>query len=132
QRHGLGDGHHVEQLMQDRLDPDLLDRLVLVHIEELVTHPSSPPFSSGPRCSYLACSAAATGLGTKADTSPPKRHTSRTSFDATNDHSGLVGMKIASTPDRWLFIWAICISASKSETARSPRTMADAPTSRAT
>jgi pantetheine-phosphate adenylyltransferase len=30
-----------------------------------------------------------------------------------------------------LFIWAICISASKSDTARSPRTIAEAPTSRA-
>ena len=31
-----------------------------------------------------------------------------------------------------MFIWAICISASKSETARRPRTIAEAPTSRAT
>ena len=48
------------------------------------------------------------------------------------EYSGLVGMKIVSTPERWLFIWAICISASKSDTARSPRTIAEAPTSRAT
>ena len=41
-------------------------------------------------------------------------------------------MKMVSTPERWLFIWAICISVSKSETARSPRTIAEAPTSRAT
>ena len=41
-------------------------------------------------------------------------------------------MKIVSTPERWLFIWAICISVSKSDTARRPRTMAEAPTSRAT
>ena len=53
-------------------------------------------------------------------------------MEATKDHSGLVGMKIVSTPERWLFIWAICISASKSDTARRPRTMAVAPTSRAT
>ena len=41
-------------------------------------------------------------------------------------------MKMVSTPERWLFIWAICISVSKSDTARSPRTIAEAPTSRAT
>ena len=74
----------------------------------------------------------ATTWGTKAETSPPKRATSRTSLEATNEYFELVGMKMVSTPERWLFIWAICISVSKSETARSPRTMAEAPTSRAT
>ena len=74
----------------------------------------------------------ATTWGTKAETSPPKRATSRTSLEATKEYFELVGMKIVSTPERWLFIWAICISVSKSDTARSPRTMAEAPTSRAT
>ena len=80
----------------------------------------------------LGLEVCATTFGTNAETSPPKRPTSRTSLEATKDHSGLVGMKIVSTPERWLFIWAICISASKSDTARSPRTIAEAPTSRAT
>ena len=74
----------------------------------------------------------ATTLGTNAETSPPKWATSRTSLEAMNEYLELVGMKMVSTPERWWFIWAICISVSKSETARSPRTMAEAPTSRAT
>src|ERR1700722_177549 len=49
-----------------------------------------------------------------------------------NEYFELVGRKMGSTPERWWFICAICISVSKSETARRPRTMADAPTSRAT
>src|SRR6202044_3067051 len=118
-----------EHLVEDGLDPDLLHRWLVVHVEELVPHSSSPP--AWP-LAYLASMCCATTLGTKAETSPPKRATSRTSLEATKDHSGLVGMKIVSTPERGLFICAICISASKSETARSPRTMAVGPTSRAT
>ena len=44
----------------------------------------------------------------------------------------LEGMKSVSTPERDRFIWAICSSLSKSETARRPFTMAVAFTSRAT
>ena len=127
----LARGHEVEQLVEDGLDPDLLDRLA-----------PRPRRGTGRSLvlAPLVGSVVVLGLqrawpptsGTKAETSPPKRATSRTSLEATNDYSGLVGMKIVSTPERWLFIWAICISASKSDTARSPRTIADAPTSRAT
>ncbi len=49
-----------------------------------------------------------------------------------NECDELVGMKIVSTPDSDRFIWAICSSLSKSETARRPLTMAVAPTSSAT
>ena len=44
----------------------------------------------------------------------------------------LDGMNSVSTPERERFIWAICSSLSKSETARRPFTMAVALTSRAT
>ena len=49
-----------------------------------------------------------------------------------NEWAELVGMKTVSTPESCRFIWAICSSFSKSETARRPLTMAEAPTSRAT
>ena len=49
-----------------------------------------------------------------------------------NEWVELVGMKSVSIPESWRFIWAICSSFSKSDTARRPFTMAVAPTSRAT
>ena len=56
---------------------------------------------------------------------------SRRSFDATNECSVADGMNRVSTPEILRFMWAWCISDSKSDTARSPLTMTSAPTSRA-
>ena len=63
-------------------------------------------------------------------TSPPKRAISRISLDARNEWEDAEGMNSVSTPDMAWFIWAICNSLSKSETARSPLTMKSAPMSR--
>ena len=49
-----------------------------------------------------------------------------------NEWVDAVGMNSVSIPDSCWFIWAICISFSKSVTARKPLTMAVAPTSWAT
>ena len=49
-----------------------------------------------------------------------------------NEWAELVGMNRVSTPESCLFIWAICSSFSKSDTARRPFTIALAPTSCAT
>ena len=64
-------------------------------------------------------------------TSPPKRAISRISLDARKEWDDADGMNSVSTPEMAWFIWAICSSLSKSETARSPLTMKSAPTSRA-
>src|SRR5579883_3069353 len=133
--HRLGAADDVDRPAEQLLGVELLGRLRGRRLPRGHGHSSSGERSGTPGSSRppkRSARRAATGLGTKADTSPPNLATSRSRREAMNECFELVGMKRVSTPDSCRFIWAIWSSFSKSDTARSPFTMAVASTSRAT
>ena len=95
-----------------------------VEVRSLVEVGSSKSLMTGtsPRAAWRPAA------GTMSETSPPKRAISRISFEARNELPDADGMKSVWTPEIVWFIWAICSSVSKSETARRPLTMKSAPT----